>query len=91
MQRPFITADDVAQLVGLVDGAAFLRQRTRLERHHDFPAPMPTSMRPMIWRRSEVVAWVQAQGRPATAARPEFHRPAHASGNVVLLEQARRA
>lgn len=90
--RPFITADAVAGMIGLADGAAFLRQRPRLERDHDFPAPMPTSLRPLIWRRSEIEGWVRAQGRPATMAPADgFHPPAHASGNVVLLDRARRA
>jgi predicted DNA-binding transcriptional regulator AlpA len=91
MEQPFVTAPIVATLIGLTDAGAFLRRRPRLEREQDFPAPMPTSLRPLIWRRSEIAAWVQAQGRPANAARPNFHTPALPSGNVVLMAQARRA
>lgn len=80
----FIQANDVAELIGLPDGAAFLRRRDTLERDHGFPPPMPTSARPLIWRRARVAAWVEAQGRP------EPQHPAHLPANVHLLQQAAR-
>lgn len=80
----FITADAVAALTGFADAAAFLRARTRLERDHDFPAPMPTCLRPLKWRLDAVRAWTEMQGRPLPDA------PAIAGPNVVLLAEARR-
>lgn len=88
--QAFIQKDAVAQLLGLADGAGFLRARERLEAE-GFPPPMPTSLRPLIWRRDAVEAWVQAQGLPATdalAMTPE-DLPAY-GGNVRLLSEARR-
>lgn len=68
--RLFITADEVAQLTGYTNGAAFLRDRGRLEDDLEFPDPMPTCARPMRWRRDAVVAWrdmVNPVQRPAPA------------------------
>jgi predicted DNA-binding transcriptional regulator AlpA len=56
-ERLFITADEVAELTGYTNGAAFLRDRCRLEDDLEFPDPMPTQRRPMRWRRDAVLAW----------------------------------
>lgn len=79
--RDFIQADDVADLIGLPDGAAFLRRRDRLERDTGFPKPLPTSLRPLIWHRARVDAWLTAQAAPA---------PPHirAMPNLRLIEAA---
>lgn len=84
MHQPFITAETVAGLIGLPDPASFLRQRQRLEDEAGFPLPMPTSQRPLRWRRAQVEAWVQSQGRPRAQV------PAELPPNVFrLLRQAR--
>lgn len=57
---PFIPASAVAQLTGYDSAAAFLKDRGRLEDHQGFPAPMPTCLRPLKWRRDAVQAWVDA-------------------------------
>lgn len=64
IQRTFIMAGTVAQLIGLPDGPALLRQRERLEDDLSFPLPMPSSRRPLVWRRDEVQAWADRQGKP---------------------------
>lgn len=87
---PFVTAAGVASLIGMADAAAFLRARDRLEQDHGFPLPMPTSRRPLLWRRETVAAWVEAQGH----ARDDMANLAAiiaASPNVRLLEKARAA
>lgn len=87
MHPPFIQADDVAALIGLPDGAAFLRRRDRLERDSAFPRPMPTSQRPLIWRRDNVQAWVQSQGRADSA--PTLPMPqAQIAPHLRLIESA---
>ncbi|MGS4947401.1 helix-turn-helix transcriptional regulator [Meridianimarinicoccus sp. RP-17] len=75
----FITAHTVAQLIGLPSGAAFLRNRDRLEEDLSFPQPMPVARRPMVWRRDEVQAWAARQGKPRDID------PATLGGNVVAL------
>ena len=80
----FVTADQVAELVGFETGAAFLRARDRLERLEDFPPPVPTCLRPMKWRKDAVVAWIETVG---TANQT----PAATGANVVLFEEARKA
>tara|TARA_R110000744_G_scaffold30405_1_gene72029 strand:- start:26 stop:277 length:252 start_codon:yes stop_codon:yes gene_type:complete len=81
----FITANDVAELIGFSDGAAFLLSRQRLERDHDFPTPMPTRQRPLKWRKDAIEAWCDLQCRAASDT-------VFVGGpNVVLLEEARRA
>jgi len=77
-------------MIGLPDGGAFLRARARLERDHDFPLPMPTTRRPLIWRAENVAAWVAAQGR-ARAAMADLAALVAAAPNVTLLEKARVA
>ena len=68
--RDFIQADDVAGMIGLDDGAAFLRRRARLERDEGFPKPLPTSLRPLIWHRCQVEGWLSAQTNPRPAGMP---------------------
>lgn len=84
----FIPTAQVAQLLGLSDGG-FLRQRPRLEDEVGFPEPMPHSRRPLRWRRDQVLAWIDAQGRPRD---PDTHVDPSllASGQVILLAEARR-
>lgn len=86
MSRPFADAATVAALLGLPDRSAFLRRRDDLENQHGFPLPMPHSRRPLMWRASQIRAWVQEHGLPANAPQPEF-----APGtNVVLMKEAAR-
>lgn len=82
--RTFITAEEVAQLLELPNGNAFLRRRDELERDHDFPAPMPVPLRPMRWRASAVRGWLNAQGNAPTGA------PTAPPTNLVLLKEAAR-
>lgn len=92
MLCPFITSDRVAQLIGLPDSDAFLRQRARLERDHLFPLPMPTSRRPLRWKSDEICAWVERQGRPCPIDLPQDALAAAvATGRVALLDLARSA
>lgn len=84
--RDFITAEGVADMLGLPDGAAFLRRRADLEGSEDFPPPMPHIRRPLLWRKSQVAGWIEAQGRFA----PDV-RAADVGPNVVLMREARRA
>jgi hypothetical protein len=80
---PFIRAPEVAGLIGLPDGPAFLRRRRDLEDRAGFPLPMPFRV-PLIWRRDQVESWLQAQGRPRGLT-PEL--PA----NVIRLAEKARA
>lgn len=83
--RLFLTTAEVAQLLDLTP-AGFLAARDRLTADHGFPEPMPTSLRPLRWRRDRVEHWIANQGLPRA------QRPAAPAGpNVYLLEQARRA
>ncbi len=87
MQREFIDKDEVAQMIGLPDGRAFLRQRARLETEAGFPAPMPTTPLPRFWRRSAIAAWLETAGTTAPA-------PGNWTGwgnNIALLHEARTA
>lgn len=83
----FITSATVADLTGYPSAAAFLRDRARLEQDHLFPLPMPTTARPLRWRRDEVQAWTARQGLPKA---PPLVLPPPGS-NVHLLNLARTA
>lgn len=83
----FIQAPEVAELTGFHSPRAFLDARERLEGTQGFPSPLPTCLRPLKWRRSAVLTWVEAQGQlPAIAADLQ-----NAGPNVHLLAEARRA
>lgn len=88
MTRAFIQAPEVAAMIGLPSGFAFLMKRARLQSEHLFPLPMPHSQRPLRWKADEVQAWVQRNGNPTAAG---IDPEAIASGKVVLLEMARTA
>lgn len=89
--RTFITAEEVAQLLELANGNAFLRRREELERAHYFPAPMPVPQRPMRWRASAVSAWLDAQGNAPTAHGDTYTgAPTAPPTNLVLLKEAAR-
>lgn len=83
-----IRSDAVAQLLGLASAATFLARRDRMEQDLYFPPPMPHSDRPLLWRRDEVMAWIDRMGRPA---RPGINPADIASGKIALLEMARTA
>lgn len=83
----FITARQVAALMGLDNAQAFYRQRDRLETDHAFPLPMPTLRRKMLWRRDCIECWLSEQGR--AKGMPVPTRPE--GPNVYLMEEARRA
>lgn len=57
----FLTTEEVAEVLQL-SRLTFLSKRDRLERDHDFPTPMPHSLRPLLWRRSEILAWIDRAG-----------------------------
>lgn len=82
----FIQAPEVARMVGFYSADAFLMNRHRLEDEEGFPMPLPTSRRPLKWRRTEVQAWVDGMGRP----KPQLPDTAGLGANVVLLAEARR-
>lgn len=86
MSKRFITSEEVAVLLDLPDGPAFLRRREELEDEHRFPPPMPHSRRPLLWRDDQVKAWIETQGVPAATG----FAAAMTGSNVVLLEEARK-
>lgn len=83
----FLDADQVARILGLTDGGAFLRRRDRLERETLFPPPLPITRRTLRWRADEVQAWLDRQGR----ALPQPLPPLPMGSNVILLHHARTA
>jgi len=60
----YIQTSDVAAMLGLANATAFLSRKTQLEEDHDFPLPMPQQKRPLLYRRDQVLAWLDQQGRP---------------------------
>lgn len=90
----FITASEVARMIGFDSATAFLRERVRLQDDHDFPLPMPTSRNPLKWRRSQVQGWTEAMGRapsimaadPVAPASPVARTP-----RLAMLSEARTA
>lgn len=81
----FWTAGRVAYELGM-KRSAFLRRRTTLEDDHGFPLPLPQQLRPLLWRADQILAWRDTQGLPR---RDTIEIPM--GGNVILLEEARRA
>lgn len=81
----FITAVQVADLLGLPDARAFLRQRARLETDEGFPPVVALQRKTLRWTRDEVLAWATMQGRR------QMLPQVPAGANVVLLDIARGA
>lgn len=89
----FITADGVAGLLGLDNGAAFLRRRKDMQQDSLFPPPMPHCARPLLWKADEVAAWIARQGNaplPGEALTPAMMQ-AMQGGKLHLLRLARTA
>lgn len=86
-QRTFIDAAEVADRLA-ISRHSFLVKRDQLARDHGFPDPMPHCARPLLWRRDEVEAWIDLNGRRRDEKLPD----AGALGaNIVLLREARTA
>lgn len=86
----FVDATAVAQMLGLPDADAFLRRRIQLEDAHGFPLSLPHWRRPLKYRREDVQAWLDRQGKPKAEADPPRIAPELlATGKVSLLSMAR--
>lgn len=90
-ERTFVTAGDVAHMMGLTSASAFLTRRAALEATRGFPSPVPWSKRPMMWRRDSVQRWVDGMGEVPSAALDLLPDRADAARQVVMLHQARTA
>ncbi len=80
----FITASQVAQLLDMPNGNAFLWHRPRLE-DMGFPLPLPWARNPMKWRADQVRHWIAGQGLPRAA---EVVPLRVVGGNAMLLARA---
>ena len=87
MPAAFVDAGGVAELLGLSGRGAFLRKRAELQREHGFPMPMPHSAQPLLWRRSQVLAWIEEHG---LRAQDRAQQPTPGA-DLVLLKEATRA
>lgn len=89
--RHFIGAAEVAHLLGIASGTAFLARRADLQGRLGFPAPAPWQKRPLLWRRDSVETWVAGMGEVPSAALDLVPDQADAARRVVMLHQARTA
>lgn len=85
MSKLFIDAGEVAEILGVKDREAFLRRRADLEKDHEFPLPMPQLLRPMLWRRSQVVEWAENYSADRQPDAPRITPEDLGRGNVVSL------
>ena len=65
--KHFLTAPEVADMIGIDNPRQFLRLRLLLEDEHQFPQPMPVPLRPRKWRADEIRAWISRNGRAIDA------------------------
>lgn len=86
----FIKAAEVADLLGFSSDLHFKRNRLRLEEEHEFPVPLPTSLRPLLWRRSEVQSWIDRQGTPKAAEVMAPEDILNMGSNISMLREAAR-
>jgi hypothetical protein len=62
-------------LLGYRDAGAFRAWRRRAQAM-GFPSPLPGRVKPMVWSRAQIDAWLAAGGRPALAAARQAQAPA---------------
>lgn len=83
----FIQAGEVADLLELDTREQFLRRRAHLE-DLGFPHPVGWVRCPLRWRRSEVVAWLDAQSQGVPQDLPDDVVPL-ATRRLALHNMAR--
>lgn len=89
--RLFVSAAEVAHLLGISSATAFLARRSDLEGRLGFPSPVPWQRRPLLWRRESVERWVDGLGEVPSAALQLVPDQADAARRVVMLHMARTA
>ena len=85
-QRTMITSGDIAEMMGLQNGQAFMARRAKLEAV-GFPKPVFWSQKPYLWKRPEVEFWIDHQHEITTGCTG----PAFDAENVVMMAKARVA
>lgn len=86
----FVDTAEVADLLGLPSAAAFLTRRVELEDSAGFPMSLPHWKRPLKYRRDQVLAWLERQGRPKSDEDLPIDPALLAAGKVLLFAEARR-
>lgn len=81
--RMFLNSTEVAQLLDLPSGNAFLARRADLE-EKGFPLPCTWSARPMKWRAEQVTGWIDRQGLPRAVG----HKPQLVTQDFYLQRAA---
>jgi|GEM_PF-981767 len=87
----YVTAAEVAALLGLSGAHAFLARRLDLEDARGFPPPVPWSRCPLKWRREDVAAWVDGLAGVPSAALDAFPAPGDAARRAVMMQHARKS
>lgn len=85
-ERKFLTAGEIAGIMGLQSAESFLARRCKLE-PLGFPKPVSWCQRPMRWRATAVHEWIEAS-EALEAARGNEGFDAE---NVVMMMKAQVA
>ena len=87
--RLFLTAAEVAPLIGYASANAFLCARERLEEGEGFPPPiLQRAVVPFRWRRDEVIAWANRPPAPVEGV-PRMAAADLAADRAVMMRMAR--
>jgi len=90
-KRMFLTAGDVAAMLGFHGPNMFLSRRAALE-EMGFPKRIPWCQRPFKWKRSSVEDWIDAADDIASAmATAPDTMPGADPEKVVMMKKARVA
>lgn len=87
--RLFLTAAEVAPLIGYASASTFLNARERLEEDEGFPTPiLQRAVVPLRWRRDELVAWLNRLPAPVEGV-PGMVAADLAADRAVMMRMAR--
>lgn len=83
----FIRSAEVAKLLGYASPASFREARHRLEEDEDLPPPARTAGREYLWRRDEILAWLDRPLPPVEGV-PGLSAADLAADRAVMMRMA---
>ncbi len=88
--RTFIGVREVTDMLGYPGNEYFLRRRKRLESEFAFPRPCPWEKKRLLYKASEVTAWIEHAGSSMQELAANVDNPS-LQENIIMLAAAKVA